>query len=149
LSEVVVRAEVAEVEQRAVEAGIVPVDQPQTASVVDEVRRQQVVVAEYKIDRPDHGLEVVRKFKQARQGGDHAAIAVGQGLRVAAEELEYPKNQRWPAEMPGHLTMAPLQQRQNAPQIGWLAYVSGGERLAVDILQDHSARFVVQNGRRQ
>src|SRR5262249_55909319 len=104
-----VRAEVAEIEQRAVETGIVPVDQPQTASVVDEVRRKQVVVAEYEIDRPDHGLEVVRDFKQPRQGRDHAAIAVGQGLPGAAEDLEYPKNQRRPAEIPGHLTMALLQ----------------------------------------
>src|SRR5262249_18313733 len=149
LRELVVGAEVAEVEQRAVEAGIVPVDQPQTAPVVDEVRRQQVVVAEYEIDGADHGLEIVRDFKQARQGRDHAPIPVGQGLCVAAEDLEYPKNQRRPAEMPGHLTMAPLQERQNAPQIGWLAYVSGGERLAVDILEDDSARFGVQNSRRQ
>ena len=52
-----VRGEAAEVEERRVEAGIVPVDQPQPLAVVDEVGGQQVVVAEDELDRPDGPLQ--------------------------------------------------------------------------------------------
>src|SRR5215510_7357004 len=51
LDDIVVRAEVAEVEQRAVEARIVPVDEPEAFAVVDEVRRQQIVMTEDDVDR--------------------------------------------------------------------------------------------------
>ena len=45
-SNAVVGGEIGEIEQRRVEAGIVPVDQPEPLAVVDEIGGQQIVVAE-------------------------------------------------------------------------------------------------------
>ena len=55
-----------------VEAGIVPVDQPQPPAVVDEVGGQQIVVAEHDVDRTDGALEPLRRAREDRrawQGG--------------------------------------------------------------------------------
>ena len=49
--QLVVDAEVAEVEERVAHAGVLPVDDPQPRPVVNEVRVQQVVVAGERVDR--------------------------------------------------------------------------------------------------
>src|SRR5882724_1697567 len=149
LGNLVVRAEVAEIEERAVEARVVPIDEPQALPVVDEVARQQVIVAEHDIDRSGHRLEAGTDAKQSRQLRNHATPAVGQSLRVIAEDLEHPEDQCRSAEMAGHVAVATLQQRQDAPQIGRLAYVAGCEGLAVDILENDGAGFVVEDRWRQ
>src|SRR5438093_10232087 len=46
-----VRAEVAEVEERIAHPGIFPVDDPDAPAVVDEVRVEQVVVTRPELDR--------------------------------------------------------------------------------------------------
>ena len=65
--ELVVGGEVGEIEERRVEAGIVPVDQPDAGAVVDEIAGEQVVVAEDEIDRPDGEFEAGGDIEQVGQ----------------------------------------------------------------------------------
>ena len=62
-----VGGEAAEVEERRVEAGILPVDEPEPVAVVDEVGGQKVVVPEDDLDRPGRRLQPLGRRREARE----------------------------------------------------------------------------------
>jgi len=105
-------------------------------------------VSEDDVDGADHRLELGADAEQSRQFRNHAAPAVGQRLRVVAEDLEHPEDQRR-SRNAGHLAVAALQQREDAAQVCRLSHIVGRVGLAVDILEHDGTGFVVQDGRRQ
>ena len=90
----VVGGEAAEIEERGVEAGVFPVDQPEALAVVDEVGGQQVVVAEDDVDRAERRLEALRRRRAGPAARGHAAAAVGERVGVVADDLEHPEDRR-------------------------------------------------------
>ena len=68
------------VEQRRAEAAIFPVDQPDPLAVVDEVGRQEVVVAEHQIDHADLAFEGF--------GDRHVAVKVAR-LRLLPSRMTW------------------------------------------------------------
>ena len=58
----VVRGEIGEVEERRVEARVVPIDQPEPLAVIDQIPGEEIVVAKCDLDRPDEALEPARRL---------------------------------------------------------------------------------------
>src|SRR5215469_8400487 len=89
--DLVVGAEIAKVEERAVEAGIIPVDEPEPRPVIDEVRWQQIVMAIDDVDRADGGLQHRAGAEQAGKLRNPAALSLAQRGRVVPDDMEDPE----------------------------------------------------------
>ena len=124
--ELVVGDQSAEVEQRAVESGIVPVDQPQPLAVVDEIGRQQIVVAEHDGHRAEFAFETTGAFEESAQQPDMTACARMEFDRVAANDMEHPEHQRRPAQMARYLFVATLDQIHRGWKQFGVAHQFGG-----------------------
>jgi hypothetical protein len=62
-----VRGEAPDIEQRRVEAGIFPVDQPQPLAVVEQIAGEHVIVAEDNVDRSDRLFQALHHLREGRQ----------------------------------------------------------------------------------
>ena len=80
----IIRGKVGEIEQRAVESGIVPVDQPQPLTCVDEICGEQVIVPEQDIDPADRALQLLGNSEEARQFVSMSTAKLLERVRVAA-----------------------------------------------------------------
>ena len=133
-----VRGDAGQVEHRRAEAGILEVDQPQLPAVVDEVRGQEVMVAED--DR--HGrlrpLHLGRQLQEPVKARGHAALALGQCARVVADHVEDPEEVGRAADVTRHLVVEPANHRRDAVEVG--AYVIRATGAALDEARDHDAR---------
>ena len=109
-----IRGESAYVEQRRIEAGIFPVDQPEPRAVVEQIGGEHVVVAEHDIDRADRLFQSFRHPGEGRQSGDVLAVQVAQNAIVVAHHLKHPEERRRPREMLRYLAMRTLDQVDNA-----------------------------------
>ena len=88
LRQLVIDGEVPEVEERVAHAGVFPVDEPETDTVVDEVRIQQVVVARPKRSVRAAALDLVGKLLRALVRGRHVdAVLVG-GVEVGLDDTK-------------------------------------------------------------
>ena len=145
LVELAVRREAAEIEERRVEPGIVPIDQPELAPVIDEVAGQEIVVAEHQLDRSDAGLEPGRRLRPLAEPGDMAMTGFGQPVAVVAQHLENPESQHGTAQMARHLAVAAPDQRHDSPLHGALADIRWLQRPALDEVEDGDARLAVQH----
>lgn len=92
--EFVVGAEVAQVEERRVEAGVVPIEEPEALSVIDEVGGEQVVVAEGELDGADACFELGDLFADLWEGGAHAALVLFELCGVLAQDVEHPEGEQ-------------------------------------------------------
>ena len=77
-------AKFAEVEERVAHAGVLPVDEPQSDAVVDEVRVQQVVVAGPRSRTDATALDLVGDLFRAfiRRGHPDAVLVRGGAVRL-------------------------------------------------------------------
>ncbi len=148
--ELAVRREVGEVEERGREAGIVPVDQPQPLAVVDEVRGQEVVVAEHDLDRPERALEPLDQSREAAAAPAATGCAPSSSVaRVVAQDVKGPEHQHRAAQVLRHLAVAAAHELDDAGQHLGPADVLGRERPAVDEAHDQRARLGMHHLRRQ
>ncbi len=80
--------EVREVEGGVTHAGVLPVDDPEPLAGVDEVRRQQVVVARNERDRPRRRLDPVGDRLRSREPGREGDSVRAGDLRVSLDDPE-------------------------------------------------------------
>ena len=146
--ELAVGGEIGEVEERRVEAGIVPVDQPDALAVIEEIAGDQVVVAEDQFDRSDGQLQARRDVDEVGETGDVAALRIGERVGVVADDVEDPEGEGRTAEVAGNLAVNPLDQRDDLLQAGEVAQVGRRAGPPVDIAHHHDARLAVNDLRR-
>src|SRR3954447_12665952 len=82
------RREVAEVEERVAHAGVLPVDEPQPVAVVEQVGRQQVVVAQRGLERRRRPLDAPRRGDGLVTTLRQPAAALERDLAVALADAE-------------------------------------------------------------
>ena len=139
--EAVVRSEIGEVEERRVEARIIPIDQPEPLAVIDEIPGEKVVVAKGDVDRADEPLEPRGRSHEACQLRDEAAFAFAQRRRIVAQDVERPEHQEGAAQMLDHLRVAKADQLDDALECLFLADGLRREHLALDESDDERARL--------
>ena len=93
-----VGGEAAQIEQRRIEPGILPVHEPQPLPVIDEVGRKQIIVAEHDLDRTDGGFESRGPRQKIGEEGNVPAVAFAQRVRVVAHDMEHPEHRGGPAQ---------------------------------------------------
>ncbi len=142
-----VGGEAAEVEQGRVEAGVFPVDQPEPVAVVEDVGRQQVVVAEHDLDRADGRFERVGSGQQRRQVGAVRAAALVERVAVVANHLEHPEHRRRAAEVLRDLAVAGAHERGEAGAVAGRAHRVGGHRRRLDEVEHQRAGLPVAHRR--
>jgi hypothetical protein len=84
----VVDGEVREVEEGVAHAGVLPVDDPETPSAVDEVRVQEVVVARAGRDAGAAALDPVGELLRALVGGRHGRAALERRRAIHLDDAE-------------------------------------------------------------
>src|SRR6476620_3600843 len=71
-----------QIEQRRIEPGVLPVQEPQSVPVIHKVGCKQVVVSKYDLDWTDGGLESVGAGEKILEEGSLPAVAFAQRVRV-------------------------------------------------------------------
>src|SRR5258708_35016058 len=117
-SERVVGRQIGQIEQRAVEPGVVPVDEPQPLTIIDEIGSEQIVVAKHDRDRPDGELELPRDFRQFVEFHGVGTLTPRLELaQVLAYDLEHPEHQRRPLQVARYLLVTAAQQLHDALEL--------------------------------
>jgi len=90
----IVRGQVGQVEQRTVEPGVVPVDEPETRAVIDEIGGEQIVVAKDDRNRSDGALKLPGLPGQRVEcHGERALAPRFEQAQVLSNDLEHPEDQ--------------------------------------------------------
>jgi hypothetical protein len=145
--EVAVHRDVGEVEHRRAESSVLPIDQPQARTVVDEVSRQQVVVAEDRRQRHLHPLQRFGGGRVPRRFLHAAGAAAGERLEIAANDVERPERVHRPGEVARERAMAGPQHRDDPRDVR--GEVRLRERPSFDVTDDDDPGLRMDDLRRE
>ena len=106
-----------EVEHGGGKAGIFEIDQPQPLPVIEDVARQEVVVAEDDGQRHLRRLQFVGKREIGGKLRQHAAAPRPQGPCIVAHHMERPEEEGGAADLRRHCGVEPAQQVGDAPPL--------------------------------
>ncbi len=132
------RGDARKIEHRGREAGIFEVDQPQPFAVVEEIRGQQVVVAEYDGQRGLHLFELVADRDELVQPVA-AETSLNQCSGIVADDVKDPEHEARTADMVRHFRVETADRRRDASDVG--AHILRPECAALDEAGNHDARF--------
>ena len=125
--ELAVRDEPAEIEERRVESGVFPVNDPKTLPVIDKVARKHVVMPEYDLDRAGDGFEPLRAREKLGQDRKMAALAFAQGVPIVADDMEHPEHRGGPAQVFWNVVVTSPGRVHQPLEIGGVPDVLGGQ----------------------
>ncbi len=125
LGKFIVGGKAAKIEKRRVEAGIIPIDQPQPLAVIEEIRRQQVVMAEGDLEGTGFAFEPVGDLEKGMQQRLVATAASLQESRIIPDHMKDPEDRRRSAKVPGDFPMTGSDERHDPAHHGWISYIIG------------------------
>jgi hypothetical protein len=118
--QVQVGGQAGQVVQTVVPAAELPIDQPISFAVVENIRRHYIVMAEHWLDRSDCGFQFVVQGYEPGNRQSHAATMLHDDPGKTAVQMKDPEHGPRHFQMTGQIQMALAQQAGQAVPVGVL-----------------------------